>query len=102
MLATFCNACFLCFQGMDVGSRLVELGFARVVPPEPALSSSEALQKLYKRLSKSEKRAVRNGNGIWWGQEPLYVKLANRTCSKLRLMAVKTMPAKLSDKVALR
>lgn len=96
------NVKLMFFQGLDVGTRLVELGFARVVPPEPGLSSSEALQKLYKRLSKSEKRAERNGNGMWWGQAPLYVKLANRTCSKLRLMAIKTMPARLSNVVALR
>jgi len=89
-------------QGLDVGTRLVELGFASVVPPDPGLSSSEALQKLYKKLSKTEKRAVRNGNGMWWGQSPIYVKLANRMCSKLRLMAIKNMPEKLSNVVALR
>lgn len=85
-----------------MGTRLVELGFARVVPSEPGLSSSKALQVLLKNLSKSEKRAKQNGNGMWWGQEPLYIKLANRMCSKLRLVAVKTTPAKFSKLVALR
>ncbi|XP_065336441.1 uncharacterized protein LOC135937256 [Cloeon dipterum] len=82
------------FNGNDVGSRLVELGFARVEPPDQLLTSSEAYKKLHASLVKSERRAERNGNGIWWGHAPFYIKLANKACSRLRLLAAQAKAAR--------
>ncbi|XP_059487539.1 uncharacterized protein LOC132203645 [Neocloeon triangulifer] len=88
------------FNGKDVGSRLVELGFARVTPADPTLTSSEAYKKLHAKLVKSERWAELNGNGMWWGHAPFYIRIANKACSRVRLLVAQAKSAKRQQPAA--